>query len=420
MVITNSRIKFLAFLFFVPLLFASFLQAQEQTSQTKESANSFNLKAEDRVNDDGKRIDLTWKIPENIPLVDIDKIELYRKAPDEKEAIKLSDLTPDVDKFEDVPPEAPEKKKTDTSETWQKKVDKYKADLKLAPQNDVLYSYYLKLVQKDGSEIISENAQGKAIIQWFNKKRTVTLIVSILSIAFVLYCIYKARTDTNFFIRRMVVIDAIEDGVGRATEMGKPILFVSGLSTIDDIATIAAINILGSVARKCAEYGSRIIVPNKDAIVMTVQQEVVKEAYVSSGKPDAYKEEDVFFVTTDQMGYVAAVDGIMVRDKPATNLFLGTFYAESLILAETGASTGAIQIAGTDAITQLPFFITSCDYTLIGEELYAASAYISREPMLLGSLKGQDYLKFIFMIAIFLGAILASCGITIIKDLFTL
>ena len=81
----------------------------------------------------------------------------------------------------------------------------------------------------------------------------------------------------------------------------------------------------------------------------------------------------------------------MLREKPAAIFLQGTFYAESLILAETGNSVGAIQIAGTDSEHQLPFFIAACDYTLIGEELYAASAYLSREPMLLGSLRGQDW-----------------------------
>ena len=105
----------------------------------------------------------------------------------------------------------------------------------------------------------------------------------------------------------------------------------------------------------------------------------------------------VFFLTDSQFGFAAAVDGIMVREKPATNLFLGMFWAESLILAETGNITGAIQIAGTDAVAQLPFFVTACDYTIIGEELYAASAYLSRTPVLVGSLKAQDIGKAIII-----------------------
>jgi hypothetical protein len=132
------------------------------------------------------------------------------------------------------------------------------------------------------------------------------------------------------------------------------------------------------------------------------------------GRPDAYNEDDVFYLTRSQFAYVAGVNGIMVRQRPATILYMGMFYAESLVLAETGASVGSIQIAGTDAVTQLPFFITSCDYTLIGEELYAASAYLSREPVLLGGLKGQDTVKFLVGIVLILGVIgatLAAIGV---------
>ena len=56
-------------------------------------------------------------------------------------------------------------------------------------------------------------------------------------------------------------------------------------------------------------------------------------------------------------------------------------------------------------MAQLPFFIAACDYTLIGEELYAASAYLSREPLLLGSLKGQDWMKIVLVACTFVGVI---------------
>lgn len=130
-------------------------------------------------------------------------------------------------------------------------------------------------------------------------------------------------------------------------------------------------------------------------------------------------EDNVFLAASEQFPYVAAVSGIMLRERPAANFFMGYFYAESLILAETGASTGAIQIAATDSYTQLPFFITTCDYTLIGEELYAASAYLSREPLLLGSLRAQDIGKGILITALVIGAILATFGIGFISYIFS-
>jgi hypothetical protein len=239
---------------------------------------------------------------------------------------------------------------------------------------------------------------------WAMHKNNIFIFALFICGAVMIY-IFLARGQGQLFIRRIAGLDHVEEAIGRATEMGRPILYVTGLGYMSDIATIASVNILGRVARRVAAYESRLLVPNRDAIVMAVCQEVVKEAYIDSGHPDAFNNDDVFFITDDQFAYTAAVDGIMMREKPATNFFMGLFYAESLLLAETGASTGAIQIAGTDALAQLPFFITACDYTLIGEELYAASAYLSREPMLLGSLKGQDLSKMIFMVMILIGTI---------------
>ncbi|MEO0082370.1 MAG: fibronectin type III domain-containing protein [candidate division WOR-3 bacterium] len=243
--------------------------------------------------------------------------------------------------------------------------------------------------------------------QWFNLDTLPALIGSLVLAGIFLTFINVARRDRNLFIRRIAGLDAVEEALGRATEMGRPTLYVPGLSSIADVATIASLNILSEVAKKTAKFGTPLIVPNTDPIVYTVAREVVKEAYTSVGRPDAFHQDIVFYVTDQQFAFAAAVDGIMTREKPATNFLIGMFWAESLILAETGAATGAIQIAGTDAIAQLPFFITACDYTLIGEELYAASAYLSREPMLVGAMKGQDYSKALITILIVIGSFIA-------------
>jgi hypothetical protein len=115
---------------------------------------------------------------------------------------------------------------------------------------------------------------------------------------------------------------------------------------------------------------------------------------------------------------VAAVNGMMLRERPAANLLLGAFFAESLLLAETGHSIGAIQIAGTANVHQMPFFVVACDYTLIGEEYYAASALLSNEPLLLGSLKASDIVKLILIIVILIGCLLITFGSRIVATWF--
>ncbi len=61
--------------------------------------------------------------------------------------------------------------------------------------------------------------------------------------------------------------------------------------------------------------------------------------------------------------------GMLSGEKTASNIMLGGYYAESLMFAEAGATYGNIQIAGTASVAQIPFFVTTCDYVLIGEEL---------------------------------------------------
>jgi len=111
---------------------------------------------------------------------------------------------------------------------------------------------------------------------------------------------------------------------------------------------------------------------------------------------------------------------MMMREKPGAIFLQGTFYAEALILAETGHSVGAIQISGTTSVTQLPFFIAATDYTLIGEEMFAASAYLSKDPLMLGTIKGEDLTKLIFIIIIGIGVILETFGIHIISNWFSI
>jgi len=266
------------------------------------------------------------------------------------------------------------------------------------------YTYRVVAVGPAGEEGVSlPSLPAASSAQWFKGNLAGVLIAALGFMALVLVFIRRAKSGKALFIRRIAGLEAVEEAVGRATEMGRPILYVPGSGYISDIATIASLNVLGEITKKAAEYGTKLNVPNRDPIVFTVAREVVKGAYIEAGRPDAYDPDSVHFVVEHALAFAAAVSGIMVREKPATNFLLGSFYGESLILAETGASTGAIQIAGTEQTTQLPFFVVACDYTLMGEELFAASAYLSREPLMVGALKGEDWGKFVMILILVIG-----------------
>ena len=362
-----------------------------------------NVRVSDAPNDAGGSIDVQWDIsPDDVPG---GKVKQYRILRAELidgqpgEFIEIGDATAGATAFTDG-----------NTEDGLDYIYKVVAVNSLTENNEVVW------------EAVTESMPAgpvRSSAQWFDRQRVNALVGVLLLCVFIIYYITRARAGKELFIRKIAGLEAVEEAVGRATEMGKKIFYIPGISDMDNMQTIASITILGKVAELAARHETWLQVPVCRSLVMVTAKEVVKEAHSKVGRPDTFHEDQVNYLTDDQFGYAAAVDGMVVREKPATIFFMGEFFAESLILAETGNASGAIQIAGTAAPAQLPFFIAACDYTLIGEELFAASAYLSREPKLLGSLKGQDMGKAVILVAILVGIILETFDIWSFSTLFS-
>ena len=345
------------------------------------------VKAEDTPNDAGGSISITWKkSADDIGVVrDDNKVkgyEILRSTRTDGEYELLGKTTAGAESYFDS-----------------------------HARNNIDYFYKIRAL---GLVSLSESLPSqpvKAKAQWVDWSRKYTFLLALILALSIVYFINQSKTGKELFIRKIAGLEAVTDAVGRATEMGRKIFYIPGISDMDNMQTIAGVTILGQVAKITAEYEAKLEVPTSRSLVMVSCRETIKEAYSNAGRPDLFNENMVYYLTDDQFGYTAAVDGLFVREKPAAIFFQGQFYAESLILAETGNYVGAIQIAGTGQPAQLPFFVAACDYTLIGEELFAASAYLSRDPKLLGSLKGQDVGKFIFLFFILVGSILLAFGV---------
>jgi len=341
-----------------------------------------NLIAEDHPWDHGDKIDLSW----DLSIDDSKLVESYRiyystslKAP----FIVVADLSPGDNSFI---------------------VEKLKRNQE--------YYFQVTAVGLDGQESTPARTEiaVKPTRQWFDGNRFSMAIITLVFCGSVFYWINHARKGRPLKIRKIAGLEAVDEAVGRATEMGRSCLFIAGIQDMNEIQTIAGITVLSRVAKTAAEFDAKVEVPTSRSLVMTAARETVQASYLAAGRPEAYNQDNIYYVTDEQFGYVAYVQGMMVREKPAACFYMGAFFAESLILAETGNSIGAIQVAGTAMPAQLPFFVAACDYTLIGEEFFAASAYLSGEPDQLGSLKGQDVGKVIVMAGIIIGVTMLTVG----------
>ena len=237
------------------------------------------LIAEDFKYDDGEALVLSWvpsidDLPVNGKIV---KYELFRSTNGGEPAV-IAELLPGNGTFTDE---------------GLHRDDEYVYHLVAYSKN---YS-----VESNKTEIVSPERE------WLNFGLWNVFLWALIIGSSVILFIETAKRGKELFIRKIAGLEAVDEAIGRATEMGRPILFIPGILDMDDVQTLAAITILGRVAQQVADYDTKIRMPVSRSLVMTAARETIKTAYTTAGRPDAYNDNMVQYVTDEQFGYVAAV-----------------------------------------------------------------------------------------------------------------
>lgn len=245
------------------------------------------------------------------------------------------------------------------------------------------------------------------------KGKETTFVIFLLFLALLVYHMLRARGGKLPFIRKIPGLDAIEEAIGRATELGRPVFYVPGITEINTAGaaqTLTGLQILGHVARLTAKYDTDLKVGVAAANVYPVADAVVRQSYLEEGKPEKVRPEMVQFLSSEQFAFAAACLSIMNQDRSASVILIGEFQAESMMLAEAAAMVGAVTIAGTSRTFQIPFFVAACDYTLIGEEMFAGAAYLTKDPVRVANLAAQDIAKIFAFLYILIGSLFVTFG----------
>jgi hypothetical protein len=249
--------------------------------------------------------------------------------------------------------------------------------------------------------------------------RTIGFLLVILIFVLAIYYMGQAKSP---YVRRVPALDAIEDAVGRSTEMGKPVVCSFGCGGFE-YWTIAGLSILGYVAKLCAETDTRLIVPTGGSsdsyIVREAAVDLVRNAYTVAGKSENFSEEDMPFLSGEQYAYTPGYVGILVRERPGTTIMTGSHWSEAMNIAEMSNAVGSITITAGCYTSNMAALACASDYIMLGEEQPAAGAYLSRDPSQLASIRVQDIYKFIAIGLMILGLIAINIGSDFIKRLIS-
>ncbi len=247
--------------------------------------------------------------------------------------------------------------------------------------------------------------------------RIVSLLVTIGFGGLLLYASYRVQKGWTPKIRKMAALDAIEEAIGRCAEMGVPAHFTAANADLTtDVApqTFAGLAVLGYMTRLCARLRVPLIVTIQNPQAIPLHEDIVKQGYLVEGHPEAYNSGyTIRYLSNDQNAHAAGVLSIMRQERCGANVVIGALYGSiySLLAAGTLSPTGAFTISGTARMTQVPVAVIMSDFSLIGEEMFAAGAYVSKDPRRVGPLVGSDMIKWFEIALLVAGTVLLVFGV---------
>jgi len=233
-----------------------------------------------------------------------------------------------------------------------------------------------------------------------------------------LYAIKRTKTGWIPYIRNIAALDAIDEIVGRAVEMGRPVHVAPGLGALDP-QSIVGFEIVKYTADVAAKMGGEVIATTRSTVQLPIIEDLVRTSFIEQGVPEAFNPENVRFIAEATSAYVTGVQSIVERERCAGNISVGqsSGYMFMLFARAKTVVGDVMQIGGTAKVLNTPHLVATCDYVLIGEELYAAQAYLTKEPDLLATVAVQDLFKIAMMAILVLGLLTSAFGSDLITSI---
>ncbi len=232
------------------------------------------------------------------------------------------------------------------------------------------------------------------------------LLVLIAYIAIFVYASSRFRRTGEVYVRELEGVKKIEEGIGRAVEMGRPVHWSYGTGAFD-AQHMAAFSLLSYAAKLCAQYDCRMILSIALPELVPMTDEIIRKAYSEAGKPNQYNPDDIRFLGSS---HNAAMIGTIAREKVAANFMFGSLFYESVLGVEAAAMNNAIQVAGTANTHQLPFIAAGCDSIFIGAEMFAAATQIEPTPVRVGSTYAEDWITRTMVVLMIIGSLMVTFG----------
>jgi hypothetical protein len=237
------------------------------------------------------------------------------------------------------------------------------------------------------------------------------LVLGLLFVCFMWLSLWRVGAGSAPALRPIPAFDAMSDAVENAAENALPIHVSAGAGGFGDamtVQTLAGLAVVEGLTQQAATSGARLLVSTASPLLLPIVEGMKREAYAIADYPQDYTSEQTRFISDNRIAYAFGVARLVSEERATMSVLAGDFADEYLLAAEPAALAGVEQVAGASNVLTLPFVLATAQHTIVGEELFAAGAYLSRKATATASLMAQDQVRLLLVGMILAGVALET------------
>lgn len=235
------------------------------------------------------------------------------------------------------------------------------------------------------------------------------ILAAVLLLAFILW-----RRRSPAALRPIAAYDQLNRAVGLAVENGTRLHFSLGRGSIfpaRGASALAALAMLRRLSERTSVSDNPPVVTSGDASLAVLSQDTLQAGYRAAGAEEQYRFTTGRLAGLTPLSYAAGTIPAIHDENVSANVYIGEFGVESALLTEAAERQNSTLIASSDNLAAQSVFYASAQEPLIGEELFAAGAYVGAGAAHEASLNVQDILRWLVVAGILIGSLLKMAGV---------
>ncbi len=239
------------------------------------------------------------------------------------------------------------------------------------------------------------------------------LIIFIVAALLLLVFTFLRRKSPAMF-RKIEAYERLNRAVGLAVEGGTRLHVSIGrgnLFTARGGSALAGLAMLRRLSEQTSISDNPPIVTSGDASLAILSQDTLQSGFRAAGAEDQYRVTTGRLTGLTPFAFAAGTIPIMRDENISANVVIGDLGAEAALLADAAEGKDTDLIAASDNLSAQSVLYVYSQEPLIGEELFAAGAYLGAGASHEASLQVQDVLRWLVILAILGGAVLKFLGI---------